>query len=535
MANLQPSSSWTPRDDQQQYVSAVHKMMRWDAVRKMLVEAGISAQEADFLKPNFPSLILEQQGRTEPLPISSTIKLGQLKPVFVNNRSTTYFSTFHLLHPILDEQNFRNTTVSKAFNRGRLTDNVDATLVLLVLALADMGEATCTDPGLVQQHIQQHGGPPGLSYFNEARRRMGFFVADCTLETVQLLILAGGLNLELEQPLTGLTSLRENEWGLNESMFSDNLNEDGSELYEQHFYSHINLRYHAREIHRSLTAMNNIGVVSAQGYFTQKERDLLSSNLSKEVEARARHLNDWRDRLNDEMQWVEMRWNESNKKTEAPVSLFPNTSEALYETQYPIHDDQIRQVYFPDVAQPMEPQLEQLQQLQQLQQMPLEAFGPAGVDVILNALLKSRYYYLRCLLYRPYIYRILHSDRMYQSDMAGAKEYLRACVLWPIIMPPVCNSKAMIPSLYLWTHNILGVLVILYLSETNPRLMRVRDEMTPSNKPNVFAPRAQETVRLCIEWIRSLQTTDKSAEWCWLVVKRLYRIPDETSDGQYLV
>lgn len=147
---------------------------------------------------------------------------------------------------------------------------------------------------------------------------------------------------------------------------------------------------------------------------------------------------------------------------------------------------------------------------------------PYAID-IQAALLRTRYYWARHLVHRPYLYKALHHpEHMTRDDAAGAAECLRACLKWPITMVPTSRNKRLVPCLFFWSQNLLGVLVILHLSQSVPLLVRIRTSLCGDN----FEVEANETASLCIDWIRDLRMMDPTAGWCWDIVKTIYRIDD---------
>ncbi|KAI3390652.1 hypothetical protein diail_8983, partial [Diaporthe ilicicola] len=127
---------------------------------------------------------------------------------------------------------------------------------------------------------------------------------------------------------------------------------------------------------------------------------------------------------------------------------------------------------------------------------------PYAMDIQV-ALLRTRYYTTKLLLYRPFLYKALHHpDHMTKEDADGVATCLNACLKWPITMSPACTRKLLIPCLFFWTQNILGALIILHLSEQVPILARIRASGICG--PN-FEADARETARLGLEWIDDLK------------------------------
>jgi hypothetical protein len=114
----------------------------------------------------------------------------------VQRLSKAYFDSINLFFPILSRESFMSETLPAVFNHG-FSESMSATIAYLVFAL---GEAALAGADGIPVHIYNghasgvRGGtkerPPGLDYFNEARRRMGFHLSECSLENVQMFALA---------------------------------------------------------------------------------------------------------------------------------------------------------------------------------------------------------------------------------------------------------------------------------------------------------------------------------------------------------
>ncbi|KAI8172800.1 hypothetical protein K4K54_004368 [Colletotrichum sp. SAR 10_86] len=326
-----------PLQTQLQYVSAVHQMMRWGAVWEMLraAEPKIEGLET-LLEPNFTSILMESQGRDGKLShdvlrpnIAGGATVSYADKEWLEQGSTIYFSTFHLMHPVLDQEYFMKRTLSSAVSGKVPQESAECALVFLTIALAHMASTGGAS-------LEMDNQPPGLHYFNEARRRMGFFMEESTIEAVQVFVLAGLVP------------------------------DAGYGVYEEHFYSQISMRKLALDIHRTLS-----------------------------------------------------------------------------------------------------------------------------------------------------------------TDLVGAEEYLRQCVCWPIIVPPMSHSKRLIHGLYFWSHNLMGILIILRLAITHPRLQAVclsigKKDKEEFKRPGAWNAQARQTIFLCVEWFKSLVDIDADARWCWSIIQGIY-------------
>ncbi|CAK7271911.1 hypothetical protein SEPCBS119000_004849 [Sporothrix epigloea] len=118
---------------------------------------------------------------------------------------SAYFDSFNYIAPIIDRQTFLTTTLPAFFNEDNMSSQhlpgssheSAAALVFLVAALGDVAIANSQGTPVLGGvgSLGVKGGsvshPPGLTLFNEARRRMGFVVGACSLEIVQIHALAG--------------------------------------------------------------------------------------------------------------------------------------------------------------------------------------------------------------------------------------------------------------------------------------------------------------------------------------------------------
>jgi hypothetical protein len=147
---------------------------------------------------------------------------------------------------------------------------------------------------------------------------------------------------------------------------------------------------------------------------------------------------------------------------------------------------------------------------------------PYALDVQV-ALLRSRYYYTKYLIHRPFLYKALHHpDAMAHDDAVGVAECLKATLKWPVAMSPTCRNKRLVPCSFFFTQNFFGILVLLHLSTTVPILRRVRSTLCGER----FEIDARETVGLYLDWLRDLKGVDQGTVWHWEVVRAMYGLEE---------
>lgn len=142
---------------------------------------------------------------------------------------------------------------------------------------------------------------------------------------------------------------------------------------------------------------------------------------------------------------------------------------------------------------------------------------------IQSALLQSRYFYSKYLIYRPFVFQALRQpELMSREDAEGAAECLNSALKWPIAMSPPRHNKRLIPCPFFWSRNLFGILILLHLASQHPVLVRVKTSFCGQN----FERDAAETVRLYIDWLRDIQYMDASAMRYWEIVRLLYGLED---------
>lgn len=203
------------------YTSSIHKMLAWPVVQQLLesfipkpsshAPQGGPANLEFPLRLNdqpLPNYGLESLNSSRPsmgihqLQVSGSLHELPLSPTSLNwetlkRLSKNFFDTFNLMFPIIDRDAFNNNILPDIVSEG-LEDSMKGTLACLVFALGDvaysgsqgipLGAYAGRPSGVKGGSVDK---PPGLAFFNEARKRMGFSFADCTLESVQMFALAG--------------------------------------------------------------------------------------------------------------------------------------------------------------------------------------------------------------------------------------------------------------------------------------------------------------------------------------------------------
>jgi hypothetical protein len=201
-------------------------------------------------------------------------------------------------------------------------------------------------------------------------------------------------------------------------------------------------------------------------------------HVIKELE---QQLESWRNTLPDRLQWSDNHRDDSDYPSGYSLGSVP------HESQFPVPPGGNTSQYMSKSAVAMS-----------------------------TAQLRSRYYYSKFMLYRPYVYKVLHfPDQLSEEDEHYASVCLQASLLWPISMDPHKGRKRLIPYLFAWTQNFFGILLILRMTTENRILRNI------VNKYNLPAE-IDQTVLLLLDWFRDMRQVDGIAEWAWRILDRLY-------------
>jgi hypothetical protein len=189
------------------------QVMTWPAVAGLLQDytaqvpewdAGSTGGEKWLLKvaraveaplaSNGPTTLVLASDDATPLWDSNTVVL---MPTLIENLCQAYFSTFHCIFPLLDPNHFYDVTLPQAIGTSFDENDPSLTLVLLVLALGSVAQEGSFGAPIVDETTGRRSGvrggsaqrPPGLTYLNEALRRVGSMLPAFDLTALQSFIL----------------------------------------------------------------------------------------------------------------------------------------------------------------------------------------------------------------------------------------------------------------------------------------------------------------------------------------------------------
>lgn len=201
-----------------QHLTAAHKIILWPRIYAVILAAGNhTAEDLEDIRdegtPWFVRQDMAKHSKTLPCDVvvqpseydqsartpdgQPRIRFPALSPKIMNELAARYFDTFNIIYPLLDADDFHDHVLPTVLRDGFGDGDATSVIALLVFALGKMArDGTFGEPIAEQPNFKTglRGGsidrPPGLDFFNEARKRIGFIMSQCDLESIQALLLA---------------------------------------------------------------------------------------------------------------------------------------------------------------------------------------------------------------------------------------------------------------------------------------------------------------------------------------------------------
>lgn len=181
-----------------------HGVIVWPGARSILPKQLLAAYET--LGKNY---VVELESTRRPLPMFTTpypLHAGEqwleLVPLsMIKGLADAFFSVFNPFTPIMDKSYFFSFTVGSALESG-FGYSMESCIVLTVMALGCQAvlahqEGNYPLPGATSHRFEApewmnvvFEEQPGLRFFNEARRRIGFLMCDNDIQSCQFYLLS---------------------------------------------------------------------------------------------------------------------------------------------------------------------------------------------------------------------------------------------------------------------------------------------------------------------------------------------------------
>lgn len=295
-------------------------------------------------------------------------------------------------------------------------------------------------------------------------------------------------HLELDLSQTGIHSL-EDQVPLpyfHEAQNTSGQPADEQSYFQYHFLAMIALRRLITRIHGSIHDSESSRKLSVETAILMDLSDTSAAAESSEdyggppvhvIKELARQLESWRSLLPRPLQWSD------DDKFDFPSASPANrrAADTLFHTD----------------------------------QGPVPIHHRYNLDIVTGQL-RTRFYYARFMIYRPFVYKALHfPELMTADDMTCCALAIQSACLWPLVMAPPKNKKRLVPHMFTWTQNFVGILLILRMTTETECLRTICEERV--NKEEL-----EQTASLMLDWLRDVKQVDGIAEWSWKIVEPLY-------------
>lgn len=441
---------------------------------------------------------------------SGCVLFPELSIEQVESYSVAYFNTFNRLFPLLDRDLFLDGVLARLSCQGYRDDDPESVLALLVCALGQLAREGAHEPSASTVHGEPSGfrggtiqRPPGLSLFNQARRRLGIVVSRCSLETVQMLLLEGTYFEACARHTDFWSSVNAASMSCMFLLKSQAIRWSSryGDLIKRAFWicvlheRSINLKFrvadtgietlselvplpHFPNINNEERAFGDRGTESLADLNGPAESDY-AYHLSAMIA-----LGRLTRRANDIIHDYEPVIHETKPQVEeslasANLSSGAGFSDSNEQQQVPLgllrelaHELESWRQTLPQRFQWSDDRRFDYTEIEPMSNLSRNSFfilaknaGPGEMDHNIDiavAHLRTCYYQARFLVYRPFIYKALHQPRlMAPSDRNDCAFAIEAACHWPMSLAPPKNQMHLLPHLFAWTQNFLAILLIL--------------------------------------------------------------------------
>ncbi|OJJ59978.1 hypothetical protein ASPSYDRAFT_915353 [Aspergillus sydowii CBS 593.65] len=192
-----------------------HGVVLWPGAREILPQRLLEAHEK--LGKNY---VIDTEMNRPPLPMynypfppqAGDDWLELLPVAMIKGLSTAFFATFNPFTPIMDKNFYFAFTLGAALESG-FGYTMESCIVLNIMALGCLAvhahqEGNYPLPGTRGNQFEPpewmavvHEEPPGLRFFNEARRRMGFLMCENDIQSCQFYLLSSVYYSQILRPM----------------------------------------------------------------------------------------------------------------------------------------------------------------------------------------------------------------------------------------------------------------------------------------------------------------------------------------------
>jgi len=138
-----------------------------------------------------------------------------------------------------------------------------------------------------------------------------------------------------------------------------------------------------------------------------------------------------------------------------------------------------------------------------------------NLDVV-AAQLRTRFYQARYMLFRPFVYKVLHfPESVIEDDRQCAALAMKSACLWPIAMAPPKDKKRLVPHHFAWTQEFVSILLLIWMTRKDAALHQICEDKVASGM-------LETSALLMLDWLRDLKQIDGIAEWSLQFLEPLF-------------
>lgn len=481
---------------------SAHQTVHWPGVVATLPSSLFSA--AQSLERSYPTLLESGRPQLDPIiPAQASIPgpdwVASLSLSCVKDLSNAYFDTFNRVYPFIDRDFYFLRTLAVVVREG-FGHDIESCLVLSIMALGCMGLRAFEEGGfdtshhpsisLIVRHIMDEE-VPGLSFFNEARRRVGLCLTERGIQSGQYYLVSAVFFAQLMRPV--------DEWmmtsraALTSIAFFQCPPEDHDEwvadMQSRLFWAAL----------------------------------VLETVIVQELELPPSRLKEWEDVV-PLPKFTIYPYADKSRPQNSDDSYYHY--HFLAQIAHRIILSRIRdELYNSNPSATLADELRH--QLQQWRDnLPKAIQAPIGgddmafdcpADAVAVTLLEARYRISRFHLGRPFLYKAIQKPMSVNgTDLMMCAEALQYAMDWPLALDVCVRMKSFMPLKYFVSGQMFGQLFIFHAIKNSPN-PRIRDTL-----PLGYEIWCTKMLRFMSELVESSPTLSKDFE----LVSALYHLPE---------
>ncbi|KAL4787309.1 hypothetical protein BJX76DRAFT_19848 [Aspergillus varians] len=472
-----------------------HGVILWPGAREILPQQLLEAHEK--LGKNY---VIDTEMHRQPLPMyiypfppqAGDEWLEALPLAMIKGLSNAFFATFNLFTPIMDKNFYFAFTLGAAIESGFGYD-MESCLVLNILALGCLAvhahhEGDYPLPGAGGSHFEPpdwmpvvQEEPPGLRFFNEARRRIGFLMCDNDIQSCQFYLLSSVYYSQILRPMDAWAMIHRAATGCLSILTNNDVNFDeweGDMKSRVYWNCLMNETILVQELHLPPSGLSRFEEVVPLPKFISFETfgfapsrfpssegiddsffqyHFLAQVAHRIILTRIRHSLYFHSdsgtfphpAVNVELQHQLAQW----RQNLPPGLQFPDTtlSTSLSTTTSPR-----------TAATPTNP----------ISPHPLSSTNTRPLTpavAVCEAMLRGRYLIAKFHIGRPYLYKALRIPSLLtEDDLEQVRSGLQHAMNWPMILGIFHDMKSCIPIKFAFCSQFFGQILLFYCISQSP-------------------------------------------------------------------